>query len=68
MAYSTSKTKLKNVGNIAFCVACHDGMACPQVADGGDGLQICKLAANIFNKQSRTAYKGVLLAWWLGVE
>jgi hypothetical protein len=28
------------------------------VADGGDGLQIWKLAANILNKQSRTADKG----------
>jgi hypothetical protein len=42
------------------------GMARPQVADGEDGLQICRLTANILNKQSRTADKG-----WpssLGVE
>jgi hypothetical protein len=26
----------------------------PQVADGGDGLLIGKVAANILNKQSRT--------------
>jgi hypothetical protein len=37
---------------------CHHGMALPRVADGGDGLQICKVAANILNKQSRTADKG----------
>jgi hypothetical protein len=33
-------------------------MARPQVADGGDGLQIWREAANILNKQSRTADKG----------
>jgi hypothetical protein len=32
-------------------VPCHHGMARPQVADGGDGLQIRRVAANIFNKQ-----------------
>jgi hypothetical protein len=39
-------------------VPCHHGMARLQVADGGDGLQIWKVAANILNKQSRTADKG----------
>jgi hypothetical protein len=39
-------------------VPCHQGMARPHVADGGDGLQIWKVAANILNKQSRTADKG----------
>jgi hypothetical protein len=33
-------------------------MARPQVADEGDGLQIGRVAANILNKQSRTADKG----------
>jgi hypothetical protein len=33
-------------------------MARPQVVDGGDGLQIWKLAANILNKQSGTVDKG----------
>jgi hypothetical protein len=32
-------------------------MARPQVADGEDGLQIWRVAANILNKQSRTADK-----------
>jgi hypothetical protein len=32
-------------------------MACPQVADGGDGLQIWRVAANILNKQSRIGDK-----------
>jgi hypothetical protein len=40
------------------CVPCHHGMARPQVPNGGDGLQIWKVAANILNKQSRTADKG----------
>jgi hypothetical protein len=33
-------------------------MARPQVADGGVGFQIWRLAANILNKQSRTADRG----------
>jgi hypothetical protein len=39
-------------------VPCQHGMARPQVADGGYGLQIWRVwrvAANILNKQSRTA-------------
>jgi hypothetical protein len=39
------------------CVLCHYGMVRPQVADGGDGPRIWLATANIFNKQSRTAYK-----------
>jgi hypothetical protein len=39
-------------------VPCHHGMACPQVADGEDALQFWGVAANILNKQSRTADKG----------
>jgi hypothetical protein len=35
----------------------HHGMARPQVADGGDGLQIRRVAANILNKQLRSADK-----------
>jgi hypothetical protein len=38
-------------------VPCHHGMARPQVADGGDALQVWRVAANILNKQSRTANK-----------
>jgi hypothetical protein len=30
-------------------------MARPQVADGGDALQIWRVSANILNKQSRTS-------------
>jgi hypothetical protein len=39
-------------------VPCHHGMARPQVADGGESLQIWRVAANILNKKSRTADKG----------
>jgi hypothetical protein len=36
------------------------------VPDAADGLQIWRLAANILNKQSRTADKGNALAWGSG--
>jgi hypothetical protein len=39
--------------------SCHHGMARPTVAGGGYGLQIWRIAANVLNKQSRTADK-----WW----
>jgi hypothetical protein len=39
-------------------VHCHHGTARPRVADRGDGLQIWRVAANILNKQSRTADSG----------
>jgi hypothetical protein len=40
----------------------------PQFADGGDGLYIWRVTANILNKQSRTADKCVPAAWWLCVR
>jgi hypothetical protein len=39
-------------------VSCHHSMARPQVADGGDSLQIWRVGANISNKQLQTADKG----------
>jgi hypothetical protein len=36
----------------------HHDMACPQVVDGGDGLQLFRAAANILNKQLQTAERG----------
>jgi hypothetical protein len=39
-------------------VPCHHGMVRPHVADGGDALQVWRVAANILNKQSRWANKG----------
>jgi hypothetical protein len=44
-------------------VPCHHGMRRPQVADGGSGLQIWRVAANILNKQSRIADKGRSSSW-----
>jgi hypothetical protein len=35
--------------------ACHYGMARTQVADGGDGLRIWRIATKIFYKRSWTA-------------
>jgi hypothetical protein len=37
---------------------CHDGMARPQVVDGGDGLQIWRVAVNVLSKKSRRTEKG----------
>jgi hypothetical protein len=47
-------------------VPCHHDMARPQVADGGNTLQVWRVTANILNKQSRTADKGggLLLGGW----
>jgi hypothetical protein len=45
---------------------CHRGMAHLPVADGGDGLQIWSVAADVLNKQSRTARKGWLPGLGLG--
>jgi hypothetical protein len=39
-------------------VSLHHGMTCPQFADGGDSQQIWRVAANLLNKQSRTADNG----------
>jgi hypothetical protein len=40
-------------------IPCHHDMARSQVADGGNDLKIWRIAANILNKQSRTADKGL---------
>lgn len=36
----------------------HHGMVHPRIADGGDTLQVWRVAANVWNKQLWTAYKG----------
>jgi hypothetical protein len=51
MGYSLSNMHVK-------WVHCHHGMARPQFADRGDGLQIWRVAANMLNKKSRTADSG----------
>jgi hypothetical protein len=43
-------------------VPCHDGMARPRVTDGGDGLQIWRVAANILHTQPT---RGGPSAWGL---
>jgi hypothetical protein len=42
-------------------------MACPQVVDGGDGLQLWRVAVNILNKQSYTADKSPALGFGMGL-
>jgi hypothetical protein len=51
---SLREVVLPSIQNIRW-VLCHHGMAHPQVADGGEGLQTWRVAANILNKQTRTA-------------
>jgi len=48
----------------------HHGTSRPRVADGEDGLQIWKEAANILNKQSWKANKGwsSSLGFWRGTR
>jgi hypothetical protein len=53
-------SKLAYLSHVRW-VPCHHGMARSKVADGGGGLQIWRVAANILNRQSRTADKGAVL-------
>jgi hypothetical protein len=52
------------------CAACHHGMARPQLEDGGDGLQMCKVATKVVNKQLWTADKewSTTLGSWAGAN
>jgi hypothetical protein len=45
--------------------ACHQNMARPHIMSGKHGLDLWTAAANIINKQSRTAEKGSPPPWWL---
>jgi hypothetical protein len=45
-------------GNHVRWVSCQHGIEHPQVADGGDGVELWKLAADILIKQSWTVDKG----------
>jgi hypothetical protein len=54
---ATCPTHLILLGHVKWA-PCQHGMARPQVADGGDALQLWRVAANILNKQSRTAERG----------
>jgi hypothetical protein len=46
----------------------HHGMAPPEVVDGGDGLQIWRVAVNILNGQSRIVDKGWFSSLGVGRE
>jgi hypothetical protein len=43
--------------NSCYVGPSHHSMAHPWVADGGNSLQIWRIAVNILNKQLRTAHK-----------
>jgi len=53
--FLTADTLEHNPRNVG---PCYHGMVRPRVADGGDGLQIWRVAANILNKQSWASDKG----------
>jgi hypothetical protein len=42
----------------SVCLLTDHGIVHPQVVDGGEGLQIWRVAANILHKQLHVAYKG----------
>ena len=44
---------------------CNNGVAYPQVVDGGDGIQIGRVTAKVLNKQLRTPTRGDPPAWSL---
>lgn len=45
---------------------CRHGLTRPQVADGGDSLQVLRIAADILSNQYRMANKGRSSGWWGG--
>jgi hypothetical protein len=59
--------KMDNVPMLCRWIPFPHGMASPQDSDGGDGLQIWRVVANILKKQSRTASRGGPPAWGFGV-
>jgi hypothetical protein len=58
ICYEDAVTQLYNLEGSVRWVPCHHSMARPQVADGGNTLQVWRVAANTLNKQSRAADKG----------
>jgi len=40
--------------HLCYVGSCHHSMAQPQVVDGGDGLQMWKVAVNMLNKHFHT--------------
>jgi hypothetical protein len=55
--FSARVSKCEDVESHVRWVPCHHSMARPQVVDGGNTLQVWRVAANILKKQSRTADK-----------
>jgi hypothetical protein len=49
-------------------VPCHQGMICPQVLNGGNGLQVWRVAANILNEHLWTAEKDCPSSLWVGLR
>jgi hypothetical protein len=47
-------------------ILCHHGTARPRIVDGGDVLLLWRVAANIFNKQSRMADNGWYSSFGVG--
>jgi hypothetical protein len=56
--HSNNFSLFTNIFDHVRCVSCHHGMAYHQVVDGGDDLQVWKVAVNVLDKQSQTADKG----------
>jgi hypothetical protein len=51
VSYFTVSLLSQSVSQLSHYVGpCHHSMACSQVADGGDGHQIWRVAVNIINK------------------
>jgi hypothetical protein len=49
-------------------VSYHQGIVSPQVADGGDGFQIWRVAANRLKKQSPISNKRWSSTLWAGMQ
>jgi len=62
---SPSRSPLNEVGEPCCVGSCHHGMARPLVADG-EGLHICRVAANMLNKRPRHPTAFGPPAWELG--
>jgi hypothetical protein len=56
-------TKIINDIKSHYVSPCHHGMASPSVPDGGDGLQIWRVAANKLNNSYGEPIMGVPPAW-----
>jgi hypothetical protein len=54
----TSWSSLWSLSHLVNWVPCHHSMVHPLVMDGGNGLQLWKVAANTWNKQPQIADKG----------